>query len=65
MMYPQADIPSIQISLLRGLDPAAHIALGKALGGLMDENILVIGSGFSFHNLREFSWQGDYRTRSP
>jgi len=59
MMYPQADIPAIQLSLLDNLDPAAHIALGKTLAGLKGENILVIGSGFSFHNLRAFSWQGD------
>jgi len=58
MMYPQADIPSLQLSLLRGLNPAAHIALGKALGELMNENILVIGSGFSFHNMRAFGWDG-------
>ncbi len=58
MMYPQADIPALQLSLLRGLNPAAHIALGKALRELMAENILVIGSGFSFHNMRAFSWEG-------
>jgi 4,5-DOPA dioxygenase extradiol len=58
LMYPQADIPSLQLSLVRGLDPTAHIALGKALHELMLENILVIGSGFSFHNMRAFSWQG-------
>jgi len=58
LMYPQADIPSLQLSLLRGLNPAAHMALGKALHELMQENILVIGSGFSFHNIRAFSWQG-------
>jgi 4,5-DOPA dioxygenase extradiol len=58
LMYPQADIPSLQLSLLRGLDPTAHIALGKALRELMYENILVIGSGFSFHNMSAFSWQG-------
>ena len=58
LMYPHADIPSLQLSLLRGLDPAAHIALGKALRELMHENILVIGSGFSFHNMRAFAWQG-------
>jgi len=57
-MYPQADIPSLQISLLSGLDAAKHVALGKALNEVMKENILVIGSGFSFHNLRAFSWQG-------
>jgi len=57
LMYPQADIPCLQLSLLRGLDPGAHIALGKALRGFQNGNILVIGSGFSFHNLRAFSWQ--------
>jgi 4,5-DOPA dioxygenase extradiol len=57
LMVPRADIPSIQLSLLRGLDPAAHIALGKALRELLNENILVIGSGFSFHNLGAFFGQ--------
>lgn len=58
LMYPQADIPALQLSLVRGLNPATHIALGKALGELRQENILVIGSGFSFHNMNAFSWQG-------
>lgn len=58
LMYPEADIPSLQISLLKGLDPAAHMTLGKSLRELLDENILVIGSGFSFHNMSAFSWQG-------
>ena len=58
LMYPKADIPSLQLSLLRGLNPAAHIALGSALRELMHENILVIGSGFSFHNMKAFSLEG-------
>jgi 4,5-DOPA dioxygenase extradiol len=58
LMYPQADIPALQLSLLHGLNPAAHIALGRALRDLRGENILVVGSGFSFHNLRAFAWQG-------
>jgi len=57
LMYPQADIPSIQLSLLRGLNPSAHLALGKAMRELMKENILVLGSGFSFHNLRAYTGQ--------
>lgn len=57
MMYPQADIPIVQLSLLHNLDAAAHIALGKALQALLSENILVIGSGFSFHNLNAFFGQ--------
>ena len=54
LMYPEADIPISQISLLRGLDAASHIALGNALSELMQENILIIGSGFSFHNQNAF-----------
>lgn len=59
LMYPEADIPTLQLSLLRGLNPSAHINLGKALRSISNENILIIGSGFSFHNLRAFSWGGD------
>jgi 4,5-DOPA dioxygenase extradiol len=58
LMYPAADIPCLQLSLLRGLDPGVHIALGKALRDLQQENILVIGSGFSFHNMNGFLWDG-------
>jgi aromatic ring-opening dioxygenase catalytic subunit (LigB family) len=57
MMYPEADIPCLQLSLLHSLDAAAHLRLGKALRGLLDENILVIGSGFSFHNQSAFFGQ--------
>lgn len=58
LMYPQANIPALQLSLLHGLDPAAHLALGSALRELQAENILVVGSGFSFHNLGAFAWRG-------
>lgn len=61
MMYPGADIPCLQLSLLRGLDAAAHIKLGNSLRSLLKENILVIGSGFSFHNMQAFSWGGENR----
>jgi 4,5-DOPA dioxygenase extradiol len=56
LMYPEAEIPCLQLSLIRGLNPALHAALGAALRDLKRENILVIGSGFSFHNLGAFSW---------
>lgn len=59
LMYPAADIPSLQLSLLRGLDPNIHLALGRALRELLTENILVIGSGFSFHNMSAFAWDGN------
>jgi aromatic ring-opening dioxygenase catalytic subunit (LigB family) len=54
LMYPDADIPITQLSLIRGLNARQHLALGKALQNLKDENILIIGSGFSFHNINEF-----------
>ena len=54
IMYPAADIPCIQLSLIDTLDPEQHIQLGKALSGLLNGNILVLGSGFSFHNLKAF-----------
>ncbi len=54
LMYPEADIPCVQLSLMRSLDAQTHIDMGKALNALLDDNILIIGSGFSFHNMKKF-----------
>lgn len=54
IMYPQADIPCVQLSLLSSLEPEEHLRLGKALANLKYDNLLVIGSGFSFHNMQAF-----------
>jgi aromatic ring-opening dioxygenase catalytic subunit (LigB family) len=54
LMYPLADIPVVQISLLKNFDPVAHIALGKALAPLLSQGVLIVGSGMSFHNMQAF-----------
>jgi aromatic ring-opening dioxygenase catalytic subunit (LigB family) len=52
--YPDADVPAIQLSLKRGLNPLDHLALGRAIAPLRDEGIFIVASGMTFHNLRAF-----------
>jgi aromatic ring-opening dioxygenase catalytic subunit (LigB family) len=54
IMFPDANIPCVQLSLLNSMDPKTHIEIGKALSELRNENVLIIGSGLSFHNMRAF-----------
>ncbi len=51
LMYPLADIPVVQLSLVNTLDPQHHIDIGKAIGKLREQGVLIVGSGFSFHNM--------------
>ena len=50
-MFPFADIPVVQLSLVNTLDAQHHIDIGKAIGKLREQGVLIVGSGFSFHNM--------------
>lgn len=52
--FPDARVPVVQMSLDQSLDPALHLAAGRALAPLRDESVLIVGSGMSFHNMRAY-----------
>ena len=54
LMFPDADIPVVKLSLNSNLDPQVHLQLGQALTTLRDEGVLIVGSGMSFHNMRGY-----------
>ena len=54
LLFPNGDIPVIQLSLNSNLDPQTHLKLGQALEDLRDDGVLIIGSGMSFHNMRGY-----------
>lgn len=65
LMYPQADIPVVQVSLPTRLGPALQTRVGHALASLRQQGVLVIGSGSITHNLRELDWHAGPESVEP
>ena len=64
LMYPQAEIPVVQLSLNNNLNAQAHITIGKAISSLRDQGVLIIGSGFTFHNMKVFGQSNDEKNEA-
>ncbi|MGE7960605.1 DODA-type extradiol aromatic ring-opening family dioxygenase [Pseudomonas sp. NPDC089530] len=65
LMYPQADIPVVQVSLPSRMGPALQTQVGHALSGLRQQGVLLIGSGSITHNLRELDWHAGPESVEP
>ncbi|MCG4257643.1 DODA-type extradiol aromatic ring-opening family dioxygenase [Acetobacter senegalensis] len=61
LAFEKADIPVVELSLQQDMDPAQHLRIGQALAPLRDQNILIVGTGLTYHNLRHFM-TGDPRS---
>jgi 4,5-DOPA dioxygenase extradiol len=57
-VFPDADVPVVQLSLDRSQDAAWHFELARRLQPLRDDNVLIVGSGNLVHNLRQYAWGG-------
>lgn len=65
LMYPQAKIPVVQLSLPSKQGPAMQTRIGQALAGLREQDVLLIGSGSITHNLGELDWQAGPEAVTP
>jgi 4,5-DOPA dioxygenase extradiol len=62
-MYPEADVPVVQLAIQPEFGPAHHVRVGRALAALADDSVLIVGSGHTTHNLRD--WMSNPRRQEP
>ncbi|PZW70021.1 4,5-DOPA dioxygenase extradiol [Pseudomonas sp. URMO17WK12:I1] len=65
LLYPDADIPVVQVSLPSRQGPGLQVRIGEALAGLREQNVLLIGSGSITHNLGELNWRSTGDEAAP
>lgn len=65
LMYPEADIPIVQVSLPSRLGPVLQTQVGRALSPLREQGVLLIGSGSITHNLGELNWHAGPESIEP
>jgi len=65
LLYPEADIPVVQVSLPSRQGPGLQVRVGEALAGLREQNVLLIGSGSITHNLGELNWRSTGDEAAP
>jgi 4,5-DOPA dioxygenase extradiol len=64
-MFPEADVPVVQVTMPEPCDPREILKLGHSLADLRKENVMILGSGGAVHNLEKLVWHGKHGEAAP